>query len=73
SHISPLHSRSSHPHPVGDPILSPSSAPRPLLPRPSPPASTRGPSPCCGLYLPITQPKETSSLYTCIKESKCYF
>lgn len=30
-------------HPVGDPILSPSSAPRPLLPRPSPPASTRDP------------------------------
>nr|BAE89259.1 unnamed protein product [Macaca fascicularis] len=51
---------SSHPFPL-----------HPILSCPAPPPL--GDAASCRLYLPITQPKETSTLHTCIKEIKCYF
>uniref|UniRef100_A0A8C8Y606 Uncharacterized protein n=1 Tax=Panthera leo TaxID=9689 RepID=A0A8C8Y606_PANLE len=53
---------------------SPHPLPFPCVPSPSPPVPPPlgDPASCC-LYLPITQPKETSTPHTCIKEIKCYF
>uniref|UniRef100_A0A8C0XW48 Uncharacterized protein n=1 Tax=Castor canadensis TaxID=51338 RepID=A0A8C0XW48_CASCN len=59
---------------LGSPYPPLSCVPHPLTPHllhPHP-SSIGGPALSC-LYLPITQPKETSTLYTCIKEIKCYF
>uniref|UniRef100_A0A5F9CWK0 Uncharacterized protein n=1 Tax=Oryctolagus cuniculus TaxID=9986 RepID=A0A5F9CWK0_RABIT len=42
-------------------------------PHPSPRPPPRGDPALCRLYLPILQPKITSTLHTCIQEVKCYF